>query len=78
MIIYMHIAACIPSAFWREVTKRCSADRNYKGRIKSCTVTQKQSFCLLEELSGSLSACVLNFSDKSSPNNLLTAGKGES
>lgn len=78
MIIYMHIAACIPSAFWREVTKRCSADRNDKRRMKSCTVTQKQSFCLLEKLSGSLSTCVVNFSDKSSPNNLFTAEKGES
>lgn len=61
------------------MTKRCSADRNYdKEEMKSCTVTQKQSFCLLEKLSGSLSACVLDSSNKSSCNKLLTAGKGES
>lgn len=56
------------------MTKRCCADRNDDKRdVKSCTVTQKQSFCLLEKLSESLSACVLSSSDKGSPNNLLTA-----
>lgn len=58
--------------------KRCFADRNDDRReMKSSTVTQKESFCLLEKLSGSLSACVLS-SSVSSPNNLLVAGSGES
>lgn len=66
------------SAFWREATKWCSADRNDdKREMKSCTATQKQSFSLFKKLSGSLSACVLNSSDKSFPNNLLTAKNGE-
>ena len=76
-IIYMHIAPLASqSAFWREVAKQRSADRNDdKQEVKSCTVTQKSGFCLLEKLSGSLSACLLRSSDKSFPNNLLAIGK---
>lgn len=59
------------------MAKRCFADRNDdKREMKSSIVTQEQSFCLLEKLSGSLSACVLDSSVRSSPDNLLTCRKG--